>query len=261
MKNELPIGTKDNGYVDVGYWNYFYFSAATSADAFVNVYYHDSQKEDCDLYILRNDKPTLSNFDFRDFTFRNNKTIYIEDVDPEAQYNIGVFGYMPCTYTLKWGLTTRCPSDCHNHGACDNGHCLCDDGYGGDDCSDRTGVLQNGQMIASAVSTNIWKYYTFEVEADYDVTILMKEVNSTGYVWLYESRETYPDQVEYENADMETNSQVHSIVYAPEVAGTTYIGISASPLAPNSQVLGFDLEAYQATFGGAKRSLKMVEMN
>ena len=260
MTAPLPIETSQDGYVDRDYWNYYYFSVSASSDAYVNVYYDDASSEDCDLYILRDEKPTTTSFDYRDFSFNNNKTIYIEDPDPSAQYNIGVYGYKPCSYSVKFGLTTQCPNDCGSHGHCSDGKCVCDDGWGGDDCSERYGSLENGVQVDSVVNSYLWQYYTFEAEANYDVTLLMKETNSTGYVWLYESVQTFPDAVEYENADMETNTQVHDIVFAPEVAGTVYVGVGASPLAIAAQNLGFSLEAYQATFGGARRAVKLVQV-
>uniref|UniRef100_A0A7S4JIQ6 EGF-like domain-containing protein n=1 Tax=Paramoeba aestuarina TaxID=180227 RepID=A0A7S4JIQ6_9EUKA len=260
MSSALAAEHKVTGYVDAGEFNYYFFSVASSLDAYVNLYYSNDNNGNCDLYIKRNEQPSTTNFDYRDITFKTNKTIYIEDPDPEDQYKIGVYGYKACSYTLKWGLTSSCPNDCNGHGTCDNGHCVCNSGWGGDDCSDQVGTLHSGEEVDSSLTSDFWRYYTFQVVADYDVTILMKELNSTGYIWLYESPEGYPDAVEYEQADMETNSQVHVIVFTPENAGTVYVGVGPSPLMTTGTVFGFSLEAYQASFGG-RRALQLVEVS
>jgi hypothetical protein len=261
MDDPLQIETPEDGFVETHNWNYYFFSVHSNADAYVNVMYHDTSM-DCDLYIKAGGQPSLSDFDYREFSFRTNKTLIIEDPGQGERYDVGVYGYRTCTYTITFGLTYDCPNNCGGHGQCEEGHCLCESGWGGDDCSDKTGQLTNGVPVENTVDSfyNIWRYYTFEVDADYDVTILMKETNSTGYLWLYESRDDFPDQTNYDNADTETNSYIHDISYTPVNKETSYIGVCTNPLAPPENVYGFKLEAYQAGFGGVRRSLKLREV-
>lgn len=92
--------------------------------------------QDCDLYVLKDAKPTTTHFDLYDVSLGNhNSSVTIEA--PDGLYWIGVYGFQACDYTLSLeeGNSTDCPRNCSGHGACNGGLCVCTAPWAGDDCS------------------------------------------------------------------------------------------------------------------------------
>jgi len=243
--------TYDNvysGYVDENMWNYYNIKPDQSSNVVVSVN-QTSPDMDCDLFIRKDENPTRFLFNYRDISAQQNFSITIENPSFSFYY-IGVFGYKPCSYSLKVQSSRNCPNSCTNptHGYCQQGHCICQDGWTGEDCSIPNNLITIGSTLSSTLYAGNWSYYSVAVKADYEVTILMRELDSDGFLWLYESRDPSPSMVLYDYADTESNTATHRIVFKPESDMIAHIGVFASPFTRPDVSYGFKLVVWQASF-------------
>ena len=258
----LSYDSPVTGFVEKEFWNYYHFSPSSSSNALVTVM-QDDPDMDCDMYIRRGELPDRTHYDYRNISLMvQNFTIVIENPSFEV-HNIGVYGYKTCSYSIFTHLSGECPNSCtdSNHGTCDDGHCICKDGWTGDDCSRQMNNIDLDTTIESSVVADHWKYYSFDAKMGYEVVIFMRELNSTGFLWLYESRNSFPSTAEYDNADTETNSEVHNIVFTPDSDMVVYVGVFGSPLSIELQLYGFKLVAWQASNLGASAPLRLRSHN
>eukprot|EP00008_Paramoeba_atlantica_P003434 CAMPEP_0201480230 /NCGR_PEP_ID=MMETSP0151_2-20130828/4746_1 /ASSEMBLY_ACC=CAM_ASM_000257 /TAXON_ID=200890 /ORGANISM="Paramoeba atlantica, Strain 621/1 / CCAP 1560/9" /LENGTH=577 /DNA_ID=CAMNT_0047862015 /DNA_START=122 /DNA_END=1855 /DNA_ORIENTATION=- len=259
MLSPLIYDSPMTGFVEQNAWNWYHFTPRSTSNILVSLV-QESHDMDCDMYIRRTEEPDRTHYDYRDITFSDNFTITIESPSFET-YHIGVLGYKTCAYSLVTSVSLDCPNSCTdaNHGTCQDGHCLCKDGWTGDDCSEQMNLLQLDSTVTSSIPANEWKYYSFNAKMGYEVTILLRELNSTGFLWLYEARDSFPTMAEYDNSDTESNMQVHDIVFTPESDIVAYIGVFASPLSIQGQMYGYKLVAWQASGLGVRTPVRFRE--
>jgi hypothetical protein len=248
MVSTLSFDKSTPGYVSDNYWNYYHFQTFTSSNVLISLD-QDTNVMDCDLYIKKSQNPTRTSYDYRDISFHQNISITIED-PAQATYYIGVFGYKECAYSLKIHATTLCPNSCtsSSQGTCVNSHCECKTGWSGQDCSVPDNKLDNGVTEKSNIAVDQWEYWAFEAKAGATVSILMKELNSTGFLWLFANQQSFPTLAAYDYSDVETNMNVHSIHFVPTNDGAISIGVYGGPIAIPNSLYAYDLSAWQANF-------------
>mmetsp|Transcript_21706 Transcript_21706/g.32212 ORF Transcript_21706/g.32212 Transcript_21706/m.32212 type:complete len:613 (+) Transcript_21706:2444-4282(+) len=244
----VEYGETQTGIVQANFWNYYQFSTftANNIEIFVEEL-GDFDREDCDLYVREGSKPTHFLFDYRDISVRSSFSLVIENPGSATWY-IGMLGYSSCSYSLRIEETQECPNQCSNHGQCDNGRCICDEDFTGDDCSFMIMHINSDQLVTDSVPDNQWRYYALEVNPDAGfVDILLREVNSNGYLWLFVASGDYPTVRDYDYSDTETNTHLHQIDIdlTGETTHTTYfVGVFANPLTPEESSVDFQLVAW-----------------
>jgi hypothetical protein len=248
MTTMAVYDTPYTGFVDDNMWNYYNFRPDQSSNVVVSLN-QTSTDMDCDLYIRKDENPTRFQYNYRDISFQQNFSITIENPSFSFYY-IGVYGYKACSYLLQIQSSRNCPNSCTdaNHGVCQQGHCICKDGWTGDDCSVPNNALTIGTTITSYLYAGNWSYYSVAVKAGYEVTILLRELDSVGFLWLYESRDPFPSMIVYDYADTESNTATHRIVFTPVSDQSAQIGVFASPFTRPSVSYGFKLVVWQASF-------------
>ena len=180
-----------------------------------------------------------------------------------VDYYIGTFGYKECSYTLSISISQSCPNACTSpsKGTCLNGHCVCNSGWTGDDCSVPSNSLAIGSTAIGTVLGGQWMFYSLNVKAGYEVTVFMREGSSTGYLWLFGSRDGFPSMGSYDLADMESNTPAHRISITPTFEMTIQVGVFASPLTFVGQSYDYKIVAWQADFGGVTRELAIERID
>ena len=259
MVSALGYDAPITGYVGANFWNYYHFRPYSSNN--INISLHqDTSTMDCDLYVKRNANPSRFDFDYRDISFNQDISIVIETPD-SVDYYIGAFGYKDCAYTLSLAISRFCPNSCTNpsQGSCVNGHCLCYTGWTGDDCSVPSNALTIGTTTIGTVLGGQWSFYSLSVRAGYEVTVVMREGSSTGYLWLFGSRDAFPSMGSYDFADMESNTPVHHISFTPPFPMNVQIGVFASPLSLGGMAYDYKIVAWQASFSSSSPREVLIE--
>jgi hypothetical protein len=118
--------------------------------------------QDCDLYVKLGSVPNLTFFDYRDTTMSS----FIQLRVPNAatgEYDIGVYGFKECSYTIKAVATNECPNSCSgaSHGSCTSTTaCRCTSRFSGTACETMVSALGYEAPITGLVNANFWNYCT-----------------------------------------------------------------------------------------------------
>jgi hypothetical protein len=212
---QMLLGRNYNGYVESFAWNYFTFRALSSNPIRVSVtpgLIHDG---DCDLYIRKDSRPTIFQYDYKDNG--GNSSISLDINNPgDSLWNIGMYGYRRCDYTIVINSISD-SSNCRNGGVPSGaeGTCICPSGWGGETCT--VPVRRYDPMLPS-VTGNVRKgqfvYYNYSLpETPSDLTVYLREtsLNSRGQVWLFLNQQFIPTIRDHAFEDVDTNSQYHML--------------------------------------------------
>jgi len=256
MTNAMTANVRVAGFVGGNTWNYYNF-APNSGNNMIIYINTTSTNGDCDLYVKRGQNPTLLSFDYADAGISKYFQPTVPDPAADTWY-FGVYGYSACSYQIWVSVSNQCPGTppCSNHGQCtNNGQCICNVGYSGNDCSisgNMLPVLSNGvSQIGSVNSTNStrWQYYQFGIVNTTFLTIVVKETVTSGFVWLYASKDSTPDLRDYDYSDQGTNSIFHRIhiVFDSPTTDTYYFGVYSNPFS-NIPSIPFTIAAWYSPF-------------
>lgn len=241
---ELMQNQNVSGYVVDNVFNYYYITTHTSSNLVIDVSHDDG---DCDLYIHQNDNlPTRFNYLYSHLALDKEFSLTIPNPG-NNKWNIGVYGYRACRYTLKAHVgSTGCPPCVH--GRCSEGQtiCLCDEGWGGDDCSIPVEEISNNQRITGTVAPSQFKYFKFKGSASAFHIVLD---DPRGVAWLFVSIMAPPTINRYDFSDTKLFTKTHRISieigqYIPETE--FYIGVYGSPFAVDN--VTFQLVTWAAPF-------------
>lgn len=100
-------------------------------------------------------------------------------------------------------LQAQCPGNCgvqDRHGQCGaDGRCVCQDQWGGQDCSIPVGTLVSGQNVVDSVEGGAWRYFVTDTQPG---QVLTWTVNSTGDCDLYVRHDSIPTRRDYDQNDI-----------------------------------------------------------
>eukprot|EP01090_Pellita_catalonica_P018862 TRINITY_DN6230_c0_g1_i1.p1 TRINITY_DN6230_c0_g1~~TRINITY_DN6230_c0_g1_i1.p1 ORF type:complete len:576 (-),score=88.08 TRINITY_DN6230_c0_g1_i1:72-1799(-) len=250
MENGLFDGEVVTGYITDDLWNYYSYLARTTDDIAV-VLNETSQSSDCDLYIRKSERPTLTEFDYAENGLKKNAILTIKDPQFETWY-IGVYGFQTCTYRLSAGVNTTCIAGCAPpSGTCaKDGSCICAAGYGGQTCQDKVNPDSGtGQVVSGSVESNKWKYFDVSNITGSYLVVELLEKQTVGSVWLFLNVQQYPTLAQSDFDDKETNTPFHKIVVSNVVKGATYVvGVYGSPFDSQTGGASFDLAVWDNKF-------------
>jgi len=125
----------------------------------VNITSLPPEAHDCDVYIRKEQIPTLLLSDYKDTSTQSNFVFSIPHPMATTWY-LGFWGYKQCNY--KFRLTTvdgMCTAQCSNHGVCVSNICRCSAGFVGDYCENKTAPLVNYEIASGRVAPSTWNYY------------------------------------------------------------------------------------------------------
>ena len=217
------------GFAGTSAWNYYHFEADVSEDVVVTLTYSSG---DCDLFAKANEKP--SRFDYEYTNMLVNSPLSITITDPQgSDWYIGVYGWEACDYSVVISTSHECP--CSEHGHCEEGEegCICNEGWGGEDCSIPVAAIESTVPVTGkTIVTGEWNYYHFVVEDSSAASFTVTEKNTEGgAVWLYVSHSAPPTLSVFDFRERGTG-EVHQITYVTQdqQSRDVYVGVFGSPI-------------------------------
>ena len=116
-------------------------------------------------------------------------------------------------------------NDCSGHGSCNAGTCICNNGYGGDDCSVLDTSLTSGVIVTGNLKTYQWHYYHISVPDSGDTLIIsVNQTSRLGDVDVYVKLGSYPTGDNYDLSDTSDSNSI-SLSVNPAQSGTYYVGL------------------------------------
>jgi len=248
--NPLMDGEVATGLVIDSSWNYFAFNPRSTTDLLVTLTQGPGYGQDWDLYVRRVSKPTLTQYDARNITVATVTTIRITQ-PAQIQWNIGVFGFQYCSYSISAISTNGC-GWCQ-HGTCKSeGVCECTPGWAGDACDTLITPITNfSAPIMGQGYANKWTYYNIQGRPDRFLRVTILELESSGALWLYLLQKT-PPTIQYHNpalTDTSTNTNTHMLATNTVNLDMWYVGVYGSPFSTDPlRAFPFRLEAWESPF-------------
>lgn len=210
----MTLGTAYHGYVESFAWNYYTMRASTSNTVRLNAVHNLLADGDCDLYVRKDQRPTIFAYDYKDNSLSTNSTVDI-DTPGDHVWHIGMYGYRRCDYRITAALINDAGNCQHGGRPNPQGSCICPPGYGGDLCQYTVLNLPlTGQPPTGVVRSGEFVYYNVSLpETPSDFIVYVKETreNSVGEVWVYLSQEFIPTIREHAFSDIDTNTAYHMI--------------------------------------------------
>lgn len=256
----LVSGETDSGFVDENLFHWYKYPANTNNDIVIHIDQQGSTG-DCDLYIKHNSPPSLQDYDDMEISNSTSFDLLVTDALMDVIY-IAVFGYEPCTYTIKvteQGKSETCQdgSSCINGSCRGNDGCVCNPGWIGIDCSTESKALLNGQKYSSVISSqNQWLYYTYTLRHSTFLVTLKEnteQVADTGYLYLLMNQGNIPPNLrEHDFANYSPSSGFHTITIgldshpADDFPMTFTIAVYGSPFVHDP--VPFDLVVWEPDF-------------
>jgi len=247
-RNALTVLNPVHGYVDQNYWN-FYKYAANSENPFKIVLTHNSAAN-CDIYVLNSAKPTRFIYLYRNISLLTETSTLVYNPSFFTWW-IGVYGATMCEYDLHIEEVSSGTSSCGTcvHGHCVDNLCLCDQNWFGPACDGTTIILTNGiKSVEYSITNGGWIYFEIDVVASSQLIVVVQETETSGLVWVYVAKETYPTLAFFEASD-NFGLSTHRISMEFSLPKTLkfIIGVYGSPFILQQQVK-FTLAAYYTPF-------------
>ena len=243
----VTLNTTMTGFVGESDWNYFHISVGDGVlDGGINIVMVvvDNQpggymNGDCDLFVQENSKPTQFKYDDSLFSLVGPHHEITISKPRGKDWFIGVLGWSDCEYQLI--VECGCP---HDHSACvlssgdgsGFGGCLCDEGWGGSECSDpMTAISQNVVISGLEFRWEDWRYFSVVVNnlRDFSLMLKMSRTNNLRVGVTFGELPRYPDPDSsdaFPYSDRVESGRTAKISFAlaeeDSFTGTVYIGVS-----------------------------------
>jgi len=254
----MQLGRAYTGYVESFAWNYFTFRALSSNPIRISVSPGEIRDGDCDLYVRKDERPTIFQYDYKDNTLQSDSVLDITN-PADRNWHIGVYGYRRCDFHIN--ITSISDSGrCRNGGVStgSGGTCNCPAGWGGDLCEVRVLPLNPSSSYTGTVTSGAFVYYNFSVpETPTDLVVYLQETtpNSKGHVWIYLNQDYIPTVRDHSFEDIDTNTNYHmlKITRAQLPQRRTgrqnfIIGVYGTPYLLQGASAGYRLAAWAAPF-------------
>ena len=200
MLNSTVNGTLtlSNQYSVPDKWNFYQFEVGQGDFQVIINVSEEETKGFVDMYLKAGTPPGFGpqQFDLRPAWSRATDERGLEvAMDPNSTnayrrgtWFLGIVGdHQPTSYTLTI-TKNECLMNCSGHGECTEHRCQCEDGYGGEDCSQDSRPLLFNETVTRDESSFEFDYYILpslnEVHSNVEVTV-EASYHSTGYGrWL-----------------------------------------------------------------------------
>eukprot|EP01120_Amphizonella_sp_Union-15-10_P006340 TRINITY_DN2019_c0_g1_i1.p1 TRINITY_DN2019_c0_g1~~TRINITY_DN2019_c0_g1_i1.p1 ORF type:complete len:579 (+),score=77.26 TRINITY_DN2019_c0_g1_i1:36-1739(+) len=202
-------------------WEYYKFQ--NTLGPFVVVLYQTAG--DPDLFIRHNSYPDLYNNDAKDTRSGNQISMINMEHAVAGTYYIGVLAYGPrdANYSIAINQTGGCADPtCSGHGRCVSGTCICEPGWGTENCSLSFTAATSGVKYSNlTVDRFQMKYFKLSITR---TNFLRVVVNQTfGDVDLYIQYQEFPNLRNYRYYDNSILSNFVIEIADPEL-GDWYFG-------------------------------------
>jgi len=122
-------------------------------------------------------------------------------------------------------VVANCVNNCNSHGSCTGGQCVCNTGWGGDDCSVWDKEIASDDPQSGHLATFQWKYYHVSLPNGANgIHVSVTQTSSFGDIDLFVAKDRYPDISNFDFSDTSTGTRL-TIDVAPANRGTWYIGL------------------------------------
>lgn len=248
LRQTAVIDTSYKGVVIANSWNYYTVIANSTDTAVVQVVADPNTS--CDVYIREQDLPTLTNFTIHNLTQANGDSITEIPQPGLTSWKVGIYAAHRCSYTFKVVLVSGNDCDCE-HGKCENGRCVCNAGWLGESCNQRESILRSNVTVSMSIEKETWHYYTFNAINCTQMVFILKETNTTGFVWLFFSVGPQPSLESYLVKEDSPEHSYHriSIIFAspPNEIFPVNVGVYGSPYI-NADTTDYKLVGFQTSF-------------
>jgi len=241
-----PLNTSAvHGYVSQNFWNFYKFTA-NSENPFKVRLTQKLANSNCDLYIMSGAKPTKFIYQYTNVTLLPTTEILVSNPGMDVWW-IGVYGTSDCEYDIKLESSIIQPCNCAN-GHCVDNVCLCNEGWFGRECDVRPTVLTNAQRSANKTLANRkWEYFEMTAQNSSLFTVVLNEASTSGLVWLYLAKGTFPTLESFESTDtsLVANHRISMEFLTPRTTRFV-IGVYGSPYILNE--VTYSLVAFYTPF-------------